>query len=336
MKHLKDFIKRYQLISFITLTYAFSWALWLLFQPLYLGGEVISAPFIMLGIFGPALVSILLSAIIKPGKKSGNRKSAPIAFILVWISSFLLFTLDQIINEGRSISPLLLAVSAVVALLPAFVLSMAFYSAPGIRHLLATLVKPKGALGYYFLALLLFPVIWGLGIIITRALGMEVPKLEVPTVGLQFVGVILLAFFYTFIFTGLSEEPGWRGFALPRLQAKLSPLVASLILGVIWAVWHAPARFSGFESKSVEDTIVAWIFIVFMTIIFTWIYNRTTRSLLATVLLHTSMNITSNFIPLTIGAILILVVFLVFAIVRDRMWRKLPPEDQIELTTDTY
>jgi len=99
MKHLKDFIKRYQLISFITLTYAFSWALWLLFQPLYLGGEVISAPFIMLGIFGPALVSILLSAIIKPGKKSGNRKSAPIAFILVWISSFLLFTLDQIIEN---------------------------------------------------------------------------------------------------------------------------------------------------------------------------------------------------------------------------------------------
>ena len=45
------------------------------------------------------------------------------------------------------------------------------------------------------------------------------------------------------VFAPIGEEPGWRGFALPRLQAEHSPLVATLILGVIVAVWHVPLIF---------------------------------------------------------------------------------------------
>ena len=279
----------------------------------------------MLGIFGPAVASIVLSRIIHHGQKEGSRKAALVAFVLVWFSALLLFTLDQTRNEGRSFSLLLLVISAAAALLPASVLSLGFYSEPGVRHRLVTLVKPRGARGYYFLALVLFPAIWGLGNIITRALSMEVPDLDVPPLGLGLVGAVLLDFFYALLFTGLSEEPGWRGFALSRLQTRFSPLVSSLILGAFWAVWHAPARFGGIEAKTLQDTIIEWIFIVLITIIFTWLYNRTKLSLLSTVLLHPAVNVTSHFIPMTVGAIVLLGAFLVFAILRDRMWRRSPP-----------
>ena len=41
---------------------------------------------------------------------------------------------------------------------------------------------------------------------------------------------------------GVTEETGWRGFALPLLQARMTPLAATLIVGLMWGVWHFPAR----------------------------------------------------------------------------------------------
>ena len=221
MKNLKEFIKRHQLISFFVLTYAFSWAIWLIFQPIYLEGGIIAVPIIMVGIFGPALVSIILSAVIQPGEKQGNRKAALIAFVSVWIVALLLFAGDQILNEEESISPLLVVVSAAAALLPALVLSMALYSGPGVRHHLATIVKPRGAKVYYFLALLLFPAIWGTGILITRTLGGDIPEPTYPFAGFGLVAAILLDFLYTF-FIYRFFRGAWM--ARIRIAATSSPV----------------------------------------------------------------------------------------------------------------
>lgn len=322
LKNVTRIIQKYPLISFFVMTYAFSWGLWFLFQPLYLRGEVLAAPAIMLGIFGPALVGVALSAIQGQGQKQGNRQAALLVFVLVWAAGALLLYLDQVINEGRSVSSSLLVVSAAAGFLPALVFSSALYSSPGVKHQLSTLVKPRGAPGYYLLAVVLFPLLWGLGIFLTRALGMEVRMRGFPSTGIGLAGMMLQDLLYTLFYTGVSEEPGWRGYALPRLQARWSPLSSSLVLGVLWAVWHTPARFGGIEAKSLEDTIAEWILIILITIIFTWLYNRTRQSLLSTVLFHSTMNVTSHVLPLTPGAGVLLVAFLLFAIFRDRMWQR--------------
>ena len=90
MNNLIEFIKRHQLIAYFVLTYAFSWALWIPIQPLVLDGHDALVPLITLGIFGPALVAIGLSAIINPRPKEGNRNRATITFIVVWIISALI------------------------------------------------------------------------------------------------------------------------------------------------------------------------------------------------------------------------------------------------------
>lgn len=319
MNNLIEFIKRHQLIAYFVLTYAFSWALWIPIQPLVLDGHDALIPLINLGIFGPALVAIGLSAIINPRPREGNRNRATITFIVVWIISALIIVSYYVTSEQIDITPLLVIISGVTALLPAFVVSSFFSSIPGIKNLLATYIRPRGALGYYLLALVLFPMIWPLGIFFLVS--------DYFTLDIELVVTILFFFLMNCIYGGLSEEPGWRGFALPRLQARFSPLVASLILGVFWAVWHAPARFGGVAAKSLEDTLIEWVFILFVTVIFTWFYNRTKGSILAPALLHASMNTTTFFIPGSLGALILVLTCIVFLIFLDRMWERLPSEN---------
>jgi CAAX protease family protein len=325
MSTLVEYLKRHQLIAYFVLTYVLTWGLLITFQPFFLEGQKYLAPLISLGIFAPALVSIGLSAIIEPRPRQGSRKPAVIAFIVVWILASVIITTELIVGNQMDLSTPLVVVSSITGLLPAFVASSIFSTIPGVRALMRTYRKPKGALGYYLLALVLFPAIWLLGNVLSRALGMVVPLSSYP-VDVKLLGMIILSFLYNICYSGLSEEPGWRGFALPRLQAKFNPLISSLILGVLWAVWHAPGRFGGVEAKSVSDTLVEWILIILVTVIFTWIFNRTKGSVLVTALLHPAMNATTKYLTGSLGALLLLFLFMIFVIVLDRMWRRLPAD----------
>ena len=93
----------------------------------------------------------------------------------------------------------------------------------------------------------------------------------------------------------LAEEIGWRGYALDRMQSHLSPLVASISLGVAWALWHAPLfLISGTAQAELGlFSIGAMLFavcVIAQSVLFTWIYNHTRRSILAAIVLHFSID----------------------------------------------
>jgi membrane protease YdiL (CAAX protease family) len=92
------------------------------------------------------------------------------------------------------------------------------------------------------------------------------------------------------------EEWGWRGYVLPRLQAKCSALVASLIVGAIWSVWHLP-KFLG-TGLSGERSF-AWFMVAHLAlaVLYTWLYNNTRGSLLLVVLFHAAENTAGMFLP---------------------------------------
>ena len=85
----------------------------------------------------------------------------------------------------------------------------------------------------------------------------------------------------------MGEEPGWRGFALPRLQADRSPLMASLILGLIVAAWHLPLVFLPAEDLA-PIFLLATVAVTFM---YTWIYNHTGGSVLMTIIAHSAQGV---------------------------------------------
>jgi membrane protease YdiL (CAAX protease family) len=82
----------------------------------------------------------------------------------------------------------------------------------------------------------------------------------------------------------IAEEPGWRGFALPRLQERYSALKASLVLGVVWALWHT--MMFVLQGTSPLTFAISMVNILAGSVIFSWIYNRTRGSLLIAILAH--------------------------------------------------
>jgi membrane protease YdiL (CAAX protease family) len=103
------------------------------------------------------------------------------------------------------------------------------------------------------------------------------------------------------------EELGWRGYLLDRLQAKWSALASSLILGLLWSLWHLPMFFirGSYQAGLGIGTLEFWLFflsIVPLTFVFTWIFNNTGRSTLATILFHSMINFTGELILLSKNA----------------------------------
>ena len=103
--------------------------------------------------------------------------------------------------------------------------------------------------------------------------------------------VILIAAFF--------EEIGWRGFALPRLLARMAPLPASLVLGAIWGVWHTPSEL--FDPSPTHLAVVA-IYVaqtIGLSILLTWLFARSGGSILAAAVLHTAWNTVGLALPIT-------------------------------------
>lgn len=90
------------------------------------------------------------------------------------------------------------------------------------------------------------------------------------------------------------EEMGWRGYVLPRLQAKNNALVASLILGVVWGFWHLPKFLAPGNTSSFGLFMIG---IIAVAVIYTWIYNNTKGSLLLVTLFHAASNAGGVFLP---------------------------------------
>jgi len=93
------------------------------------------------------------------------------------------------------------------------------------------------------------------------------------------------------------EEGGWRAFAIPRLQEKYSALVSSLVMGVIWSIWHLPS----FSTKGTDHYGMPFLWflmtIISISILMVWIMNHTNQSVLMTILLHGSIILAGHFLP---------------------------------------
>lgn len=143
---------------------------------------------------------------------------------------------------------------------------------------------------------------------------------------------LALANFVVFsLVTGpVSEEFGWRGWLLPRLQDRVSPLRASLVVGLLWGFWHTGPDF---WRILLEGDPRAFLYPAAMTlgtlplsVLSTWLYNGTGSSLLPSMLLHASFNATLSVLglvwtsrsPLLVGGELVLGLWVVAAVLALR------------------
>jgi uncharacterized protein len=187
--------------------------------------------------------------------------------------------------------------------LSAFVMTGVTEGREGIRRFLRRIVLWRVGLRWYLFALVGLPAILVLGAIV-------LPGALASFQGLDPTLVTLYLFLFAYIFFiggGLNEEPGWRGFALPRLQRLHGPLVGSLILGPLWGLWHLPLFWISFwNTPPTIPTIGTFVFaITCATFIFTWFFNHTKGSVFMATLLHASNNAFYGIVPAIFSAPLV-------------------------------
>jgi membrane protease YdiL (CAAX protease family) len=186
----------------------------------------------------------------------------------------------------------------------AFIMTATTEGRAGIHRLLRRIVLWRVGLRWYLfafiVAFIVVPLVMTLGTIIAVPGGLA----SFQFLGPGYVLTYLVTFIVALLIGGpLGEEVGWRGFALPRMQPLHGPLVGSIILGLLWALWHLPefmvpswAESSG--GSSPLAIVKFCIFAIVSTIILTWVFNNTKGSVLMAILLHAAIDV--PFLPFSV------------------------------------
>ena len=313
------------MISFFILAYLITWPGFFLSFYVFPGNQIIEVLCSWV-VFGPALAALYISGVADTGPKQNPDKKRWITFLAVWIlASAVQMLYFNLLYQVELILPIII-VCCVLALLPAWVVSSAFARKPGIRKLFSSLLKPRGSWIWYLVIFLIFPGIPLIAVLITRLFGDPV-SFFMADLGLAgMAAYFILEFSRGFLMTGgINEESGWRGFALPRLQNRYPVLVSALIVWFFWAAWHLPYDFGrGDELRWILENRLVWNLVI--SIIITWLYNKTNGSLLAAALFHPAMNTFGNMITNTPASRILLAALAVIVIISDKMWKKLPQE----------
>jgi uncharacterized protein len=186
--------------------------------------------------------------------------------------------------------------------LAAFVMTGITEGRPGVDRLLRRFLIWRVGWPWYAFILLGIPALMLAGLLVLPGVAASFQGLTPNfflTYPLDFVLILLIG-------GPLGEEPGWRGFALPRMQPRFGPLGGTLLLGFLWACWHlptflTPAQHGGpgtdwgtfFTNFPIFTTEV-----MAMAVIFTWVFNHTRASIFIAILLHASIDSSSKLVSL--------------------------------------
>ena len=193
------------------------------------------------------------------------------------------------------IAPEVLTVGPSIA---AFILVLIIAGKRGFVDLMRPFGRWRASLGLWGIAVLGVAILYFVGLGIHLLLGGEPPPFtmireELNLIPLYLIMVVLMPW------NGpVGEEFGWRGYALPKLQKRVGPLVASLVIGTIWGIWHLPTFYA---PQGVLAAIVSAIGLVFIipytlttianSIFMTWLYNTSKASaLIAGIVWHAAIN----------------------------------------------
>src|SRR5918997_2618717 len=219
-------------------------------------------------------------------------------FLIAFVFSWLMFlpgplTYFGVLDLSDSVLRVLGITGLLGPILSGVLMTAVTEGGPGIRRWLRRIVLWQVGIRWYLFALICLPVVMVLGTLI-RPGALESFQILAPLSVLPY----LSAFVFMVLIGGpLFEEPGWSGFAQPRLQRLHGPLVGSLILGSLWALWHLPGFLIPSQDLTdipprgtVLDFVVFSLALIGLRLVIMWVFNNTKGSVLMAILVHASWN----------------------------------------------
>lgn len=180
--------------------------------------------------------------------------------------------------------------------LAAFTVTAATAGKAGVRQFLRRYVQWRVGIQWYLIALFSFLLVFLLSVSISLGKGPLVALIQQWPLFFTFFLPSVVLFSLT---DALGEEPGWRGFALPRLQQKYGPVLGTLVLGTLHSCWHFP---TGFIVGGALYPFTLTTFVTFVltgmagSFIYTWISNNAKGSILIAILIHAASNAASGLV----------------------------------------
>ena len=318
MRQLTEWINKQPLTAFFIICYAISWGSWL---PFLISGNQILEILVIVGLFGPPLACIIIET--KSTQKTNQQHKTPFwkPFLGSWIISIIARSAFTQMTTPDA-PTIVYIIFGVLAIIPAYIIASAYSGAPNLRKTLSSLTHLTGWRGWYVFALLMPLLFRLLSVWVSNLLGWELlsdPRISSNIV--ELAGTVLVTFLYTVFYAGgLNEETGWTGLALPRLMERFSPITSTIILWALWMLWHVPVHLAGYFNLNLHVLIGSFL----GRFLLTWLFMKSKGGLLTAILLHTSVNVTSQFVPLTNASLLIDAIVALIVIIEGKMWKRLP------------
>jgi membrane protease YdiL (CAAX protease family) len=186
-------------------------------------------------------------------------------------------------------------VAAYSASLAGVILTAIVSGKVGLREMFRRLLIWRTGVGWWVFGLFALGLMFVVSTVLYALFSGSPLALKLAQPVYMFVPLFIMKFLLD---AGLGEELGWRGFLLPRLQARHNALVSSIIIGVVWGLWHLPLfmlegmspTYEFGQAYGVVPALLAYTVVVTIpwAILFTWFYNNTGGSLLLAFVFHSS------------------------------------------------
>ncbi len=198
----------------------------------------------------------------------------------------------------------------IITLIFSFLLLLLHFIFPNVGHYSVSFTQLSPAFAVVFISLILKDTTIIKDIKNRHIIDKNFVKWVIPTIAIPSICIIVSSFIMTYyqvdyvpwkgdisfyilsfvaILVGcIAEEIGWRGFLLPKLQKRYTPLLSSIIVGVLWGVWHL--NFAG----GILGFVLYTVTIIEMSILMTWVYNKSNGNLLLMTVWHLVFNLTSH------------------------------------------
>ncbi len=210
-----------------------------------------------------------------------------LAFALAWLGWLPMVAGSRgIALFAHPVFQFLLLLPAIGPALAAVIVTAANDGKAGVDRLFQPLGRWRVGAVWLIVAVIAPALLLLAGKIVTLALGLSATIVSSDN---NIAGIAIAALVMS-LFSNTWEEVGWRGFALPRLQKNLNALGATLIVGVLWGLWHLPLFFWKDNPMSDYPFLIWFIGIVALAFIYTWLYNSSQGSLLVVTLFHVLTN----------------------------------------------
>jgi hypothetical protein len=221
---------------------------------------------------------------------------------VIWIPSVLDGIGIELPFRVTGYSVLVVIIGAFAPLMAAITLVVREEGWKGIKEFLGQALDFRIKPVYLILALSLPLLIHVIAHYLALAVGLDVAKTLFPTeIPVAPIVLAIPYFFLMLVIGGGQEEIGWRGYAQEPLQEKIGVIPASLVIGLIWGIWHLPLWFMTGDLHSAYSFLAFVMMTTSISIMYAWLYNSSGKKLVVVMFFHAMNNTAAPLLPFLHG-----------------------------------